>query len=461
MEGKTIITNEIRFYPLLVSGAGLEAQTDAESEQVWEKLAQIPVQNKKILLSSSIIENLYAAEQKFQWEPYCSARLAYFIRELFFQNISQPEFYKATEALFTPKYQQRFNEILSYINDTILTSQPDPEEIDEDDISQQSDINLENLKQYALLDALGKFPNLGNQKLTVENIKLKNQAALVRPTLTNWLKSYRDELGIGKHDAVARAQFLFESFNGRKLNDEERECIHTVVRSIEDNELIYIDPQKQAIVFVNEQKGKSNTNKERASQVATETTPDIFERFQSMPNRNELQNVGTQTFAAKTHAPGEREQGAEEAVLGRIKNMIVFPPKANAPAPEEDFDPALQGEGESEPLGTLRFSAKHVLPAERKENMTTENTETASRMERFSPQAIPIPGNQTYTPHSTGPQQVVHAPEASLPRPQGAVPPPNPAPSVVAPPPERSKPAVPAPSDVSTSSVFRIKPNRE
>jgi hypothetical protein len=100
-----------------------------------------------------------------------------------------------------------------------------------------------------LLQALSKYEKLGQQVITSEKIKLKTQIEPVRPSLFNWLKYYRDELGIGQHNNVERGEFLFRSENGRKLSGEERERISLVLKSVEEHLPIAIDTERQEIIF--------------------------------------------------------------------------------------------------------------------------------------------------------------------------------------------------------------------
>ena len=100
-----------------------------------------------------------------------------------------------------------------------------------------------------LLQALPKYKNLGNQLITRERIKVKSQAEPVRPSLFYWLKYYRDELGIGQHSSVERGDFLFRSENGKKLSGEERERISLILKSVEENLPLSIDPKNQEIIF--------------------------------------------------------------------------------------------------------------------------------------------------------------------------------------------------------------------
>ena len=100
-----------------------------------------------------------------------------------------------------------------------------------------------------LLQALPKYENLGNQLITRERIRVKSQAEPVRPSLLYWLKYYRDELGIGQHSSVERGDFLFRSENGKKLSGEERERISLILKSVEENLPLSIDPKNQEIIF--------------------------------------------------------------------------------------------------------------------------------------------------------------------------------------------------------------------
>ena len=104
-------------------------------------------------------------------------------------------------------------------------------------------------EKLALLSAIGKYPRLGEQQITKERIKLRNQSEPARPSLANWIRVYRDELGVGHHDPMIRGKFLFDSENGKRLSSEERERINIILRSIEENAPLDIDTEKTEIVF--------------------------------------------------------------------------------------------------------------------------------------------------------------------------------------------------------------------
>lgn len=458
------------YYPLFASrGLNGGLQDEIEKKQVRAYLTKLSSEQRLRLMSDNMAEAIAVLDDQFHVPDQFVEYITVLVRDMFFGHLSEQEVLKAFRSELAKIPNIPLDAVIQHIQLHIFKAEADPDEPEEIEDEEDEILlgNTANLKQYTLLDALGKFSNLGNQSITSENIKLKSQVALVRPTLSNWLKNYRDELGIGKHDAVARAKFLFESQNTTKLPSKERERIHTLVRSLEDNELVNIDSQKQEMIFLDEEKKKNDTQRTLSAE-SDNAAPDIFEQFQRIPQREELRNVGTQTFRA-SQPTIEKESLEEERVLGRIKSMAVNPVSANAPAPKEDFilpkeEPVAVSQ--SEPLGTLRFSAKHVLPAERQQRQTEEQQAPLMdpRIQHFKPQEVFIPGDQTKQKSSFAPmpsnistrltpQSVKEAPMAPvLQKNQESIPSQSQKKETVATTPRSSMPE---------TSVFRIKPNRE
>ncbi len=190
-----------------------------------------------------------------------------------------------------------------------------------------------------LLQALSKYEQLGNQLITNERIKVKSQTEPVRPSLLYWIKYYRDELGVGHHDSVQRGDFLFRSENGKRLSPEERERVNLVLKSVEENFPLEIDTEQSLVLFP--------------------------------------------TFVAP-QAPRPVPQTAAPSRMAPLQNSASFhfgTTTMNAPktaAPEQS--------------GTLSFSSKHVLPAEKAQAIPQERTapEPQNMPQRMAPRA-PMP----------------------------------------------------------------------
>lgn len=147
-------------------------------------------------------------------------------------------------------------------------------------------------EQLSLLQALGKYQNLGNQQITGSKIAIKGQNDPVRPTIFNWLKAYRDELGVGRHDAVVRGNFLFHSINGKGLSAEERERLGMILKSLDENVPVSVDPGKQEIVF----------QEVRPAHIPSES---VVGRSERREVRNEKEDAGVTkpAFAMLAHHP--------------------------------------------------------------------------------------------------------------------------------------------------------------
>ncbi|MGB5019123.1 MAG: hypothetical protein WBO66_05340 [Candidatus Moraniibacteriota bacterium] len=115
--------------------------------------------------------------------------------------------------------------------------------------NRQSSSTLSGNESLPLLKALGRFEKLGGQQVTNSKIVVKGQNDPVRPTIFNWLRAYRDELGVGAHDAVVRGQFLFHSLNGKGLSADERDQVGILLKSLDENMPLTIDAGRQEVLF--------------------------------------------------------------------------------------------------------------------------------------------------------------------------------------------------------------------
>lgn len=229
-----------------------------------------------------------------------------------------------------------------------------------------------------LLKALSEYPRLGDQLITNEKIKIKSQAEPVRPSLTNWIHYYREELGIGFHDQVTRGHFLFQSENGKRLSAEERERINLILKSIEEEFPIDIDADRQTIVFPVKQTGAPTAPFGGAAQPATNP---LFPRQSPVPAR-----------------PVKPFQPAAPQDLPTAES-VPTPSAASKPSFfDRQFRPAKNVAGD-----TLHFSTGHVLPGEK-------NAESGVA----APQSRPTVS--TPPPSSFRPRGIVQDRGAALPR---------------------------------------------
>jgi hypothetical protein len=189
-----------------------------------------------------------------------------------------------------------------------------------------------------LLKALGKFEKLGGQQVTNSKIVVKGQNDPVRPTIFNWLRAYRDELGVGAHDAVARGQFLFHSLNGKGLSSDERDQVGLLLKSLDENTPLTIDAGRQEVVFrkqiadtgyqISDKKQSTNAlASERQSREQIQNTKYQIQDTDKNISRAvfEAPHVMEQGTRSKEQGAGNREQGTFQTADAPLKSGTTAP----------------------------------------------------------------------------------------------------------------------------------------
>lgn len=112
--------------------------------------------------------------------------------------------------------------------------------------------------QMTLQEALKKFEKLGEQHLSANPIKLKIFDAPVRPSIKNWISDYYEKVDARKHDSIERGNYLFHTENARRLTTGERQKVGTMLRALDEESLVAVDPGRQEIIFENNGDGRND-----------------------------------------------------------------------------------------------------------------------------------------------------------------------------------------------------------
>ncbi|MBI2439468.1 MAG: hypothetical protein HYV45_02620 [Candidatus Moranbacteria bacterium] len=371
MNKQEIIKHTI-YFPMLVSEEGTADLMPPDNERaLWKKFKGLSKEIRDILISDELPYKVEEIQEFFRLNDTAIGYVSLFIRKIFFGELS-PEQAEAKigSVLVTmggDPHQAR--EIAEFIRTEIMTIKPKLKS-EEDEQEEKPQIVAVSLP---LLQAMAQYEMLGQQTITMEKIKLKTQRTPVRPSLVNWIKYYRDELGVGHHDSVQRGNFLFRSENGKKLSSEDREHVNFVLKSIEENFPLTIDTVRQEIVF-----------------------PPFEESFSA---------------SAKSFLPLKKEVGEEKDVHFTFspvrrageETVVPLPPKKAFPnhtegdivmqrgtafpvVPRKDLASPVAPPVASPPLGGgISFSTKHILPAEKE--MTEKIISPTPK------KAIPFSGN--------------------------------------------------------------------
>ncbi len=331
---------ERRYYPMVVSKEGTEEKMSPEDDQsVWDAFEKLSQDKQEVILSSEMPQKIKSLQEKVKLKDSVIGSVSLIVRELFFGEIQLTELEARIASMLTESGGGDPNQakaIVEFIQKEILTIKP---KVKVEEVSEEEKKQVVVTVKLPLLQALSKYEQLGNQLITRERIKIKSQSEPVRPSLLYWIKYYRDELGVGHHDSVQRGNFLFRSENGKRLSPEERERVNLVLKSVEENFPLEIDTEQSLVLFP--------------------------------------------TFVAP-QAPRPVPQAVAPSRMAPLQNSASFhfgtttmnTPKTAAP----------------EQSGTLSFSSKHVLPAEKAQAIPQERTapEPQNMPQRMAPRA-PMP----------------------------------------------------------------------
>lgn len=342
MENK--INNPI-YYPLLASeeiNGG--AMPEAEFRAVWDAFDRLPDDKKNILTSDAMPQKIRLAQQTFGLDDGVTEGVSVLVRWLFFGQMDQGGFQRGLQSVLSGFNPGQIEQIQKFVQTEILTVKPQVKVAPRDDAAAPVTDSL------PLLQAITKYEKLSQQIITNERIRVKSQQEPVRPSLVNWIKCYRDELGVGFHDSVQRGDFLFRSENCKRLTPPERERVNLILKSIEESYPLPIDTAKAEIIFP-----------EYASL-----------RPQAAPERT----VSQPASAAPQSVPAPRPMPAPQA-SAPIEAAPRIPSAAAAPASESPLRGTFLGGGSSiirnmsqeiapqEGNDAISFSSNHVFPAEK------------------------------------------------------------------------------------------------
>jgi hypothetical protein len=242
-----------------------------------------------------------------------------------------PEHFKDAEALQRDWEKKKKPPVISEeeAKKKVFELEPWLLEKDEEEVAQEKAVEESHVK-LSLLAALGKYARLGEQAVTASRLTLKGNPEPVRGNLVNWLKVYRDELGVGYHDPVLRAKFLFNSPNAKAITSEERERLNLILRSVEENAPLDIDLSKMEIVFPS-----FTVTESKAAPTLVSKEPLGPTRTQSAPFTSPASVVPSKPIAEMQPTPAPKRQGmfSSAFTIRPTESGAQAPPASGGAAP--------------------------------------------------------------------------------------------------------------------------------
>ncbi len=325
----------------------------------WSVFDALSPEKKNILLSEETPKKILAISQQTGLSRLGAAQISIIVRLLAFGRIHGEEVRSRLATLLKNegKDPNMASAVADIIDREIMTLTHAPEPSDEESPEEQKHSQAPTTP-LPLLKALANHPKLGEQIITEGRIRVRSEAEPVRGTLRNWIRSYRDAVGIGNYDPLVRGRFIFNHDNTRRLSSLEQEKLALLFKSLEEETLLDIDPSRPAIIFPSP-KPKKTSAPQPAAGLAPAFRPGTFPPpVAPLPSRPVSVPGARQTPPAQPpvapQAPVLRIGGARQHGADAIRTEQAARYGDGAPLPTADTD---------EP--SIRFSTDHILPSER------------------------------------------------------------------------------------------------
>ncbi len=105
------------------------------------------------------------------------------------------------------------------------------------------------IDKITLKEAIKKYPEIQNQKISDENLEAENGEYLVSGTIRNWLEDYFQRAGGSKHDSYERSEYLFKAESVRLLDNEEKNKLGVILKAFDDESLVAVRKEEKEIDF--------------------------------------------------------------------------------------------------------------------------------------------------------------------------------------------------------------------
>ena len=288
-------------------------ETENQIIETHDRFLKIPEDVKDKLASLETSRQIQDIGKKFQLGLFQMASIARLIRNYYFKEVAIENF----ASILSKEMEidlSKAQEIAKHITEKIINRK----------IQSNSGAGDEAIAKLPILEALKKYPELGRQRISANNIKLKIFPDPVKPSIKNWIADYRQVMGTGNYGAIEKSNYLFHGENAKKLNSQELQKLSLVLKSLDSRIPLTINTKEQRIIFplleTNEETARSKhyaTSKEseiktpRMKYSAKESNePEIGKTMTNsqtakQPNKN---NTGSFRFSSPQTLESEKEE---------------------------------------------------------------------------------------------------------------------------------------------------------
>lgn len=339
---------------------------------VWDVYRTLPDTVKGILTSPEIVEKIKLLQQQLQLSDEVISGVSWVVREIFFGNIPVEKIASNLQKIGVGK--DKVQSVILFFQKEIVTIKPSKK-------SPKEEIKTE---QAVILDALAKYPRLNEQVITAARIKVRGEKEAVRGSVRNWLRAYRDAVGVRQHSAMERGQFIFQSENAKNLSQEEREKVSLILKSLDENAPLAIDPPRQEIVFPpmtvaspapSQQAQASPSGQSLVSMPSAQNRPQPSIQSQLQPKQQASFQVsaGMKPTPQPSRLIPEASQWGGKTAFNFSKSALSS--RQSVMMADESRQSVAEADGHPQ---TMRFSSGHTLPSEKQEVLQRDSVSAQS-----------------------------------------------------------------------------------
>ncbi len=366
-----------KYYPML---AGFEENDFFREDNIvmWEKKHTLPKHIQNILMSDEIVDFIYAVERRYNLHDDQTEAFSQLVRQYYFGEITDNDFVQKISSM-CHTLPQDVMALLRAMN--AITPKNGNEEI------QREKMRTEKL---SLVDALAKYPRIKEQEISGKMIVSKPFLQALKPTVKNWIMVYEKVLGVSRHDAIERGDFVFRAEATRNLSDDERNLLADILRARDDQSLVMVDMDAQKIIIMQTVNDAIKTRdiKPNGNITVKQTT----ERFEYPEKRMQVEQKNhitegkqiQESFINKQKDPrknpvfdelqkeimknrAEMTGGAVQvqSVQKESVPVGVAKPGTFVNVVQQNVKEEITAQNTSAIAGTIQFSSNHVMPGEK------------------------------------------------------------------------------------------------
>jgi hypothetical protein len=269
---KQYLTNNSEYFPMLAQEAGDSPLSDEEARSLWAKLKEGDVEMSARLLDAETPDKIYQLAESLHIPKEKAASISVVIRDIGLGTLRESDVSNRLHEKLPELSQEALRNIQGFIRE-FFSSSWKPSEYKEDFIlgggEDTQKPKPKTTLDLPLLDAMRKFPRLGQQRITSDELQMRGSRDAVAPSVKNWITIYQQETGPAPHEAFERSNFLFHNANAVKLSQEDRNKLHEVLTSLDNNTPLAIDIAIQRIQFSNKEIPRSTTKEPISDRVKT------------------------------------------------------------------------------------------------------------------------------------------------------------------------------------------------